>query len=474
MLLALCARRADELGRPQVLSISLCVRHIDPLTVLFSARDSHDSHAYFEHPAGNVAVTGIGTAWQATANGPQRFREIRDAACSLLADAVHAGDTNAPFAGPHFFTAFTFEEEAGERVHGDSFPAAGVFLPCWQVSHRDGAYTAVANVLVNEKTPLEAAADRILAAHKRFRDFEYADGETKCAAAEAPKVMPREDVQAVELGGDWHRDGVERALELAASGAVQKVVLARTWRARSPVPFETGRALEHLREYFPACHTFSFSFSGEEKKDGVFIGATPERLAGLDGGWLRTEAIAGTAPRGGHAVDDARIGAGLLRDDKEQREHEAVIADILARLEPLGIKARTDGPARLVSLSNVLHLRTPISACHPPGVHLLDVAAALHPTPAVGGVPREVAVRFIAANEPVRRGLFSGLLGWFDASGEGNLLVGLRSAWVYENGCEARLYAGSGIVAGASPGREALETVAKARAMAQALGVSIP
>lgn len=475
MLLALCARRAGELGRPQLLSISLRVRHIDPLTVLFSTRDSHDRHAYIEHPAGDVAVMAIATAWEAAANGPQRFQEIRDAARALQEDAVHAGDTDVPFAGPHFFAAFTFEENA--REGRDPFPAAHVFLPCWQVSRRDGAYTAVANILVEENAALEALADRILSAHRRFQNFEYAD-ETRgaeCDIAEGSGTVPGENVRAVELGGAWHQGGVEHALELITAGLLQKVVLARTWSAHSPAPFKTGRALERLRERFPACHTFSFSCPlPKGGSAGVFIGATPERLVSLGGGCLHTEAIAGTAPRGEHAVDDARIGAGLLGEDKERREHEAVLADILARLKMLGIDARADGPARLVSLANVLHLRTPISACHSPGVHLLDVAAALYPTPAVGGVPREAAIALIAASEPMQRGLFSGLLGWFDANGEGCLLVGLRSAWLDASGYEARLYAGSGIVSGASPAYEATETAAKARAMAWALSVSIP
>jgi menaquinone-specific isochorismate synthase len=121
----------------------------------------------------------------------------------------------------------------------------------------------------------------------------------------------------------------------------------------------------------------------------------------------------------------------------------------------------------LLRLANVQHLHTPVRAALPAGVRLLDVLARLHPTPAVGGSPRERAVAHIRELEGFPRGLYAGALGWVDARGDGEFFVGLRSALI--DGARARLYAGAGIVAGSSPEKEFTETELKFRAMQEAL-----
>jgi menaquinone-specific isochorismate synthase len=118
-------------------------------------------------------------------------------------------------------------------------------------------------------------------------------------------------------------------------------------------------------------------------------------------------------------------------------------------------------------LANVQHLHTPIRAVLPPAVQLLEAVAALHPTPAVGGTPREAAIARIRGLEGFPRGLYAGAIGWINARGGGEFLVGLRSALV--DGPRARLYAGAGIVAGSRPENEFAETELKFKAMQEAL-----
>lgn len=456
LLLALCAEKARIAGRPQLLSITLRVRHIDPLAVLQSAHNPADWHACFEHPTEDLAVAAIDALDATTFSGENRFTLARDHARQLLADAIHAGDVDAPFAGPHFFCGFTFEDTL---TSGD-FSPANIFLPRWQVARCEGAYTAVANVLVAPDADLDAIAERILAAHQRYRHFEYGSTEEKTAGeareTDAPPVLQ-------ETGGDWYPNGVRQALDVIARGECQKIVLARTFQATRERPFSFARTLEMLRERFPSCHTFSFT----NGSSAVFLGATPERLACLRGRKLHTEALAGTAARGRHAGDDARLGAGLIGSDKDQREHAMVARTILDRLQTIGIAAQVESTPRLIALPNVQHLRTPIAADVPEETHLLDIAAALHPTPAVGGVPSSTARTAIARIEPAPRGLYAGFLGWFDASGQGRFLVGLRSALLRAN--RADLFAGAGIVAGSSPEEELRETAAKLRAMHESL-----
>jgi menaquinone-specific isochorismate synthase len=121
----------------------------------------------------------------------------------------------------------------------------------------------------------------------------------------------------------------------------------------------------------------------------------------------------------------------------------------------------------LLLLPNVQHLWSPVSAGLPPEMHLLDVFAMLHPTPAVGGQPREAARPDIARLERFDRGLYAGAVGWFDHTGDGEFVVAIRSALM--DGAQARLFAGAGIVEGSVPAEEKAETDLKLAALLQAL-----
>ena len=182
---------------------------------------------------------------------------------------------------------------------------------------------------------------------------------------------------------------------------------------------------------------------------------------------LTTEALAGSIRRGATASEDAALSAALFRSEKDRREHEIVLQSITRRLEPLGIRLEFPKTPALRRLANVQHLHTPVRADLPSGVRLLDALARLHPTPAVGGTPREAAVARIRELEAFPRGLYAGALGWIDARGNGEFFVGLRSALI--DGPRARLYAGAGIVAGSWPEKEFAETELKFRAMQEAL-----
>ncbi|NPC87290.1 isochorismate synthase, partial [Pyxidicoccus fallax] len=154
-----------------------------------------------------------------------------------------------------------------------------------------------------------------------------------------------------------------------------------------PAPFDVVDVLSRLREQNPRCATFLF-----RAPDGAcFLGATPETLCQVDGAVLRTEALAGTAAPG--QAD------GLRGHDKDLREHDAVVRYILAALRPLSERVASDAEPALLPLKNVVHLRTGIRADLRPGITAAQVVAAMHPTPAVGGTPRERALSFLVEHE---------------------------------------------------------------------------
>ena len=272
-------------------------------------------------------------------------------------------------------------------------------------------------------------------------------------ATPADPVSRSSPQAADDLARERWESTVREILGAIDGGEVSKVVAARCSMVDVQGATEVASVLEALGDRYPGCTRFCVEAGG-----AWFLGATPERLARKRGRAVATETLAGSAGPG--------EGADLLEDPKIRREHELVLDDITARLAPLcdGVQA---GEPELLELSNLVHLKTSLRAEAREGISVLDVVVALHPTPAVGGVPREVALRWIASREPDARGWYAGPLGWLDASGDGEFIVALRSGLVLDR--RAWLFAGAGIVRGSRPADEFDETELKLTAMREAL-----
>ncbi len=441
-------------GRAKLVSISLAVDALDPLAVLESIFEPGEPHFYTERPGIETAIAGAETAVACEAHGPGRFADVQRFIDETLAHTIAVGDVNAPFGGPHFFAGFAFNEEVEA---GEPFPVARVFVPRWQVAKAGATTTAVANLLVAPDAELGALAERVWRAHAKFRGFRYRE-----VAVAADEAGPSTPSFATTEAGDY-RGAVERALARIGAGEFRKIVLARAQDLRADRALHPLRMLNGLRQRFPDCYAFSFA----NGRGQSFIGASPERLVRVSKGVLETEALAGSIRRGAGASEDAALASALLGSEKDLREQRDVLDDIVARLTPLGVTVDFAAKPQLRRLANVQHLHTPLRAVLPETVRLLDVLAALHPTPAVGGSPRAAAVARIRELEGFPRGLYAGALGWLNARGGGEFFVGIRSALV--DGATARVFAGAGIVAGSTPEKEFAETELKFKAMREAL-----
>jgi menaquinone-specific isochorismate synthase len=445
---------AAQSGRPVLVSITIQVESLDPLAVLESIFDPGERHFYAERPSEGWAIAGAESVVAFTASGPRRFAEVQAFIDRTLDDTVAVGDQEVPFGGPYFFGAFAFLDKVGE---GEPFESASVFVPRWQVAHRGGRTAAVANLLLEADSAVQSLAARVWNAHSKFRSFDY-------SAAEFPEGQVADASSIDEVGGRRsYETAVSRAIERISRGEMQKIVLARAKDVRSKAAFDPLRILNGLRQRFPECSAFSVANGAGQS----FIGASPERLLKVEDGVMTTEALAGSAHRGSTASEDASLGGKLLQSEKDLREHRIVLDSIVRRLSPLGLDLRHSERPLLKRLPNVQHLHTPIEADLPKGVRLLDMLSRLHPTPAVGGTPREVVVPMIAELEAFPRGLYCGAVGWVDSRGGGEFTVALRSALI--DGSKARMYAGAGIVAGSAPEKEFAETELKFRAMQDAL-----
>jgi salicylate biosynthesis isochorismate synthase len=246
-------------------------------------------------------------------------------------------------------------------------------------------------------------------------------------------------------------------------GRLDKVVLARRVALRSPLELDPVNALRRLAAAGPESTTFAFVRNGV-----TFLGATPERLARTEGRAFQTAAVAGSAPRGADAVEDARLAAALRASDKEREEHAVVVAMLRDALRPIAERLDIAPAPGILALRHVQHLVTPIEGVLLEEAGILALAERLHPTPAVGGEPRDVALALIAEHEGFDRGWYAGPVGWLGADGDGELMVALRCGLV--DGQRATLFAGCGIVADSDPAREWEESRIKLRPVASALG----
>ncbi len=261
---------------------------------------------------------------------------------------------------------------------------------------------------------------------------------------------------------DRWKDLVQRAANAIREGTLRKVVLARGLHLRAEHLHPLG-VLRRLRARYPECTVFGVRRGGR-----WFVGATPERLLRVQGRSVEAMALAGSAPRGLSENEDRMLGVRLLESPKDREEHQIVAEFVRDRLRTFCRTIGSRGPL-LLRTAAVQHLCTRIQGILCEDVPMLRLAGALHPTPAVAGVPLDEAFRWIA-QEGVDRGWYSGALGWMDGRGEGELVVGIRSALVAES--EAWVYAGCGILADSDPAAEYAESELKMQPLLWALGAA--
>ena len=255
---------------------------------------------------------------------------------------------------------------------------------------------------------------------------------------------------------------VRNAVHSIQNGAYEKVVLARGMQVLSDDAFDIGITLNRLRASHPHAYVFAI-----QRGERYFVGATPERLVQVSDGQIRTMALAGSAPRGRTQEEDRRLGMELLHNTKNHGEHAIVVTMVYNALKHLCSRMKIADTPKLLRLQNIQHLHTLIVGELLPGQGILGALQSLHPTPAVGGFPRDIALAVIRDNEHLDRGWYSGPIGWIDTNGNGEFAVALRSALI--DGTTATLFAGCGIVADSNAESEYTESCLKLAVMLRAL-----
>jgi salicylate biosynthesis isochorismate synthase/menaquinone-specific isochorismate synthase len=213
-----------------------------------------------------------------------------------------------------------------------------------------------------------------------------------------------------------------------------------------------------MREQFSSCFCFCCG-----TPEAAFIGASPELLVRRSGASVSTVALAGSTRRSSDPAVDDHLGEQLLHSDKNRREQRIVSERIVRTLRPHAVWVEAAPEPEVIKVANIQHLGTPVIAQLAEPRSAVELAGLMHPTPAVGGEPRERAAAAISELEEMDRGWYAGPIGWMDATEDGEFCVGLRSALLRDR--DAHLYAGVGIVAGSDPAAELEETEIKLQAL---------
>ena len=272
-----------------------------------------------------------------------------------------------------------------------------------------------------------------------------------------------------------YRARIGRARDrLTAEGStLRKVVLARALRLTADAPLDARAVLRRLVDADPTAYGYlvDLSAAGPDYAGAALVGASPELLVARSGDRVVCQPFAGSAPRATDPDIDAANGAALAASAKDRHEHQLVIETMRAALEPVCDDLTIAPEPQLSRTAAVWHLCTPITGrLRDKSTTAIDLALALHPTPAVGGVPTEAAIKLIAELEG-DRGFYAGATGWCDAAGDGRWVVSLRCAQLAADRRTALAHAGGGIVAESDPDDEVNETTTKFATILRALGV---
>ncbi len=382
-------------------------------------------------PPQSAACSGLGVAATLAPNAV--------AVDHFFEGAEHIAAEASP--APRLFGGASFAPGAAKQHPWESFGDGFLLLPTWTYRVEERAWLSLA--IGGSQEP---ESDGLLDVFDTIWD----SLERPLGVIPSPVSARRVDQADREA---WSRQ-VEEIRSRIREGTVRKVVAAR----HSVVELETGAGsldvLKRLEERFPGCTRFAIW-----RGDAAFLGATPELLIARRGATVRSEALAGSTAHG----DAAR----MMASKKEQEEHQLVVHAVLRALQPFCDSLRSAPEPSIRELPNVLHMQTPVEGHLREPTHVLALVHALHPTPAVGGVPTQDAIDWIVEHEELARGWYGAPIGWTDASGDGEFFVALRSGLLRDG--KAWVYAGAGIMADSEPDAEYAETELKMQALLGAL-----
>jgi isochorismate synthase len=427
-----------------------------PVTTFLNLMPRAFSFAWSNPPSG-VDCAGGGVAHHIAVNGAHRLKQLRDQSEALWKRVRVVKHPDACDYSPRLFGGLAFAAEEDHSGPWVEFGDGAFTLPRWTYGRRDGQCFLALAACPEVENPnwlnnVLAELDDIFDVAESSRTFRSAPPEQVFAAREIGiQQLPIEEWKA-------HLSKIRAAI---GSGEFLKIVAARRCDVILPSPISDIHVLDRLMMEKNCTH---FAF---RRAESSFVGASPESLFVKAGSMLTTHALAGTCSRWSPGETHAARSAQLLASAKDRAEHEFVVTAIRDALAPFCTEVKVAAAPEVVILRNILHINTPFEATVRPTTHVADLLEALHPTPAVGGVPGHAAREWIVKHEYGNRGWYSGPVGWLDMRGDAEFRVAIRCGVL--NGSRAYVFTGAGVVSDSDDIAEYLETGLKQQPMLRAL-----
>ncbi|MFJ7747656.1 isochorismate synthase MenF [Peribacillus sp. NPDC097295] len=452
--LAIAIQKAKNLNEQVLFSHIKKLEFTNPLSFYQAGRERYKGERFFwQDPAKDLTITGLGNVKkiQAAPNA-DRYREVEMSWIKLQNTAVKTGVTDVDATGPLLFGGFSFDYETNSTFLWNQFGDNLFYIPTFMLSIVEGEAYLTTNLLCSPDDSEKLFIDMINE-REAFLIEKMNDGDLHANAF----------VEQKEVEPEAWKQTVAQAVEEIKTTDLDKIVLARELRLVFERSIDSTRVLEQLIAEQPLSYIFSLEAGGD-----CFIGATPERLIKKQGNEIFSTCLAGSMGRGKSEEEDTLLGNELLSDQKNLQEHQYVVSMISNAFEVVCEKVMIPPGPELMKNRHIQHLFTPVKGICKEGTTIFECVENLHPTPAMGGLPKEKAVSRIREIEGLERGFYAGPLGWVDTYGNGEFAVGIRSALLQDN--EASLFAGCGVVEDSTPESEFQETGIKFNPMLSALG----
>jgi menaquinone-specific isochorismate synthase len=450
----LAINRSKQLNQPILVSEVHKIDPINPLSFYYTGRKLFRGERFFwKDPSDKTIIVGLGKMMQIQSDqSTDRFFHVEREWQQFLENAILSKDFKVHGVGPTIFGGFSFDPLKPRTRLWSKFSHSLFHLPKYMLSIMDGQAYLTTNIVCT-KNDDESLADKIT------------DERTEILAHVVKPTFEKWHLpfKIEEINPEPWKQSVEILVKDLQKGTLKKVVLARELRLIFNQQIKVEQVLNSLLTEQKESFVFAFESNGD-----CFIGASPERLIKKDGDRLFSTCLAGSIARGTSKSEDQQLGELLLSDQKNLNEHKFVVDMIRSAMDEYCSEITIPKEPQLMKMRYIQHLFTPVSGISKLDSSLLKVVEHLHPTPALGGMPKNEAIEKIREVEELDRGYYAAPIGWLDQNGNGEFAVAIRSGLIQGN--EASLFAGCGIVENSDAEDEFLETRIKFRPMLNALG----
>ncbi|WP_162297913.1 isochorismate synthase [Halalkalibacillus sediminis] len=427
------------------------IEPIDPVDFFAKFESFQGQRMLWKSADDEYAYVGIGVQKAFQDKHEQgRFESIQSQWKEFLENTLISSDITQKGTGPTLLGGFSFLEKSISSDIWAAFPSSYMQLPKVMLTNYNGNSYLSYNVTLSQQSDIKNVSDQLA---KWKRPIVHHSSSAESNRLLSKSSSPYQDWEAL----------INDAVSQIKNGEMGKVVLARQLEADFEHKITTLEVLNRLYKQ----QKDSYIFAVENGED-TFIGASPEQLVNVEGQRLSSACLAGTTSRGNTIESDEQLASELFYDEKNRQEHHYVVEMMREAISPLCENVEIPDDPTIYPLRALQHLYTPVQAQLKQDYNVLDVVKHLHPTPALGGEPREKALEFIEKNEQLDRGWYAAPVGWMNHHWDGEFAVGIRSGLIRNH--KAILFAGCGIVEDSDPEAEFNETELKLKPMLEALG----